>query len=863
MYNILFMNLIYMCIFNQKNYIDVFKLLIASISVKSNINYKTTDILIITSSDFQPIIEKELSSFNLKLYYYILDLYTLFEAGCAKLNIFNYENINKYNKILYLENDILINSDLNILFNMEISDEKIYAIENGTIGNKDWGSQFFDFEKYDVNKSAFTTGILFFMRSDPIKILFDNIYLHIVDYIYTNKNNIPHYLEQPFIVYNAITENKYDNQILKSYVEINPNNVNSDKIIYYFLGDYGYYDSKYDKISSFWGKMNIMQPILFKTNKTKIDDDLLCMIKLKLGSNSTYIFYDNDNIIQFFNDNPIKDFSDIVKRYKSISEGENKAYLFQYYYLYLKGGFFIDFDIIENDKFNFIIVNPSCHPQSIFGGILGYSPKNKKIKKLLNNFYKKNYYFKEFNKINKYEDTDKTNKLLFEHYWNNKITPLSENITNSNNYNHNELNEFDYRVLTAYNIQNKLIRVGLEKDGGYVIANGFEYDLFISCGIYDDIYFEEDFLNSHKVKCYAFNGNITSLPPYKNNIEFIQKNISYKNTDKTTNLKEYIQHGCKIFLKMDIGGYEFNWIDSMSYVELERFSQIIIKFHMPFDIYRLYILKKLNKTHYIIHIHGNESVCNIHNEKENLMPINIPQIFEVTYINKKLFNTNLEKIHKKYPIANLDFCYPEQIEFHIPNSDKLVYVGESNNNIKIIEIEKKEIFGHNFLNKQNASWTDTFDFKISNDKLIIKRTDEIDESDGWGQKIIIPIKKKEILIYNGFPFHYEMIGFMLDFCSCYNIDVSIVLKSIDISWIKLYKSKYNFNVLESLPAELDTYLFVLILADDDISFPESIINKNIVCLDHCYKNRKDLIKYYMPIMPFKNNEKIYTFPVFN
>ena len=157
-------------------------------------------------------------------------------------------------------------------------------------------------------------------------------------------------------------------------------------------------------------------------------------------------------------------------------------------------------------------------------------------------------------------------------------------------------------------------------------------------------------------------------------------------------------------------------------------------------------------------------------------------------------------------------------------------------------------------------WKDTFEFKITNDKLIIKRTDE---NDGWGQKMIIPIKKKEILIYNGFPFHYEMIGFMLDFCSCYNIDVSIVLKFIDTSWIELYKLKYNFNVLQSLPSELDTYLFVLILSDDDISFPESIINKNIVCLDHHYKNRRDSIKYHIPITPFKNNEKIYTLPIFN
>jgi hypothetical protein len=106
------------------------------------------------------------------------------------------------------------------------------------------------------------------------------------------------------------------------------------------------------------------------------------------------------------------------------------------------------------------------------------------------------------------------------------------------------------------------------------------YDLFISCGIENDIRFEEAFLDKyHNIKCYAFDGTIHSFPSHRNSMEWIQKNIGYSNTDKTTNLKEFMQDNKNIFLKMDIEGGEINWLDSMKTEDLQRFSQIVIEVH--------------------------------------------------------------------------------------------------------------------------------------------------------------------------------------------------------------------------------------------------------------------------------------------
>lgn len=446
------------------------------------------------------------------------------------------------------------------------------------------------------------------------------------------------------------------------------------------------------------------------------------MIMYRLNSGWKYDFYNDNDVIQFFIDNPITDLPDIIQKYNSIKKGSHKAYLFRYYYLYINGGFFMDFDAmlyvnIDNivKKYDFVSVNSSCHPGTIFQGILGASPKNKIIKKALYQAYNTepnildneyHYFCRQLYNIIKqnnfgyniklYEEKRENpdngddildgETLLFKHYWKDKVIPMNIPHTDWNNYNKSELNDFDYRVLTAYDIPNKLIRIGPKEDGGYVIADGFNYDLFISCGIANDIRFEEAFLDIHPIKCVAFDGTIHSFPSHRNNMEWIPKNIGFSNTEKTTNLKEYIQTNKKIFLKMDIEGSEFNWLDCMTENELEKFSQIVLEVHWPFDIYRMNMLKKLNKTHYIIHIHGNnycdkdipkhlpsgrtyDGTVTINNDK---MPqIKLPEVFEVTYINKKLCDHLLVKIEEIQFPTILDYpnnSRANDIYFSIPIS---------------------------------------------------------------------------------------------------------------------------------------------------------------------------------------------------
>ena len=67
--------------------------------------------------------------------------------------------------------------------------------------------------------------------------------------------------------------------------------------------------------------------------------------------------------------------------------------------------------------------------------------------------------------------------------------------------------------------------------------------------------------------------------------------------------------------------------------QLNKFNQIVMEFHTPFSNEEIDVFNKLNQTHYLVHFHGN-NCCGVRNHRG----VNIPNVFECTYLNKKYFN---------------------------------------------------------------------------------------------------------------------------------------------------------------------------------------------------------------------------------
>ena len=226
--------------------------------------------------------------------------------------------------------------------------------------------------------------------------------------------------------------------------------------------------------------------------------------------------------------------------------------------------------------------------------------------------------------------------------------------------------------LQVYHFDKKR-RYGKNEDGGYVIAElDGEYDCYISAGISNEESFSRDFINKHNMNehnSFGFDGTINSYPyNYTNKIAFIRKNIHSINDDANSNLSFFMEKYNNIFLKMDIEGGEYPWLLQIDESQLRKFKQIVIEFHgITNDGWncsysdKVKCLEKLSKTHYIVHAHGN-----------NFGPVvnNIPDVLELTYINKNYFSSALDYNTTSLPIDNLDFpnnlnaqeinlnCYP-------------------------------------------------------------------------------------------------------------------------------------------------------------------------------------------------------------
>jgi len=213
-------------------------------------------------------------------------------------------------------------------------------------------------------------------------------------------------------------------------------------------------------------------------------------------------------------------------------------------------------------------------------------------------------------------------------------------------------------LLKVYNFDKK-IRLGVNTDGGYVIGelDNPKYDCYISAGIDNEESFSVDFIekyNMNEYNSFAFDGTIHNYPyRYTNKISFIKKNINAYNDNFNSNLDYLINKYNNIFLKMDIEGGEYPWLLLLDENQLSKFKQIVIEFHGITNdgwgwsnVDKIICLAKLANTHYIIHAHGNNN---------SFILNGIPDVIELTFINKKYFNS-IPKLNKQnLPIENIDF----------------------------------------------------------------------------------------------------------------------------------------------------------------------------------------------------------------
>jgi len=133
--------------------------------------------------------------------------------------------------------------------------------------------------------------------------------------------------------------------------------------------------------------------VIVQTSRNGIPEYVVEMIREK-SPGWEYIHFTDNDIIDFFIQNPIMEFPNVIQKFYSYSYGEHRADLFRYYYLYVKGGVYIDSDAMIEDNienivknYDFFSVNSSYLPGSIFQGFIGCIPGNIVIYEALCDLY--------------------------------------------------------------------------------------------------------------------------------------------------------------------------------------------------------------------------------------------------------------------------------------------------------------------------------------------------------------------------------------------------------------------------------------------------------------------------------------------
>jgi hypothetical protein len=122
------------------------------------------------------------------------------------------------------------------------------------------------------------------------------------------------------------------------------------------------------------------------------DPKITKLITTHFGNKWAYRYFSNADMLQYFRDNPLPGFENIEQKWHAMPTGAHKADLFRYYFLYINGGVYLDYDAmvysdLSNycDQYEFFTV--ITNDISMCNGLIGCCPLNLIVKDLLNDVY--------------------------------------------------------------------------------------------------------------------------------------------------------------------------------------------------------------------------------------------------------------------------------------------------------------------------------------------------------------------------------------------------------------------------------------------------------------------------------------------
>lgn len=204
----------------------------------------------------------------------------------------------------------------------------------------------------------------------------------------------------------------------------------------------------------------------------------------------------------------------------------------------------------------------------------------------------------------------------------------------------NKINEL-IKSLQPITTDKELIRLGPEKDGGYLVPNDLDaIEACFSPGVNTVCGFERDCADMG-IEVFMADNSIEKIPDTHTMYNFVKKFIGSTSNNEFFTMDDWvatapISEDSDLMLQMDIEGYEYETFLSMSDKLLSRFRIIVVEFHslqmlfsQPFFSISSSVFEKILQTHEVVHIHPNNA-GNITSKNG----LSIPAYLEITFLRK-------------------------------------------------------------------------------------------------------------------------------------------------------------------------------------------------------------------------------------
>ncbi|NJY63620.1 FkbM family methyltransferase [Salinimicrobium sp. CDJ15-81-2] len=196
-------------------------------------------------------------------------------------------------------------------------------------------------------------------------------------------------------------------------------------------------------------------------------------------------------------------------------------------------------------------------------------------------------------------------------------------------------------ALRPFETDKELVRVGGERDGGYLVPNDLKgLSACFSPGVGNMSDFELE-CAENGMEIFMADASVNGPAVKDSRFHFTKKFLGSKTREEYLTLEQWIKDSKMtksddLLLQMDIEGHEFGVFNSTSEKVLQQFRIIVVEFHnlqfLTDPIYYRKATKSFNKlltNHLCVHIHPN-NCCGIKKIKE----IEVPVVAEFTFIRK-------------------------------------------------------------------------------------------------------------------------------------------------------------------------------------------------------------------------------------